>query len=438
MVTAHGREVLSQSSAAEQALLDGFLVKPVTASMLFDAVSDARSGGTACSPARLPAAASLQRLAGLRLLLVEDNANNQQVARELLEYEGASVQIASHGLEAVEAIAATQAAGVPFDVVLMDLQMPVMDGFTATRRIRQDLGQQALPIVAMTANAMASDREACLAAGMNDHVGKPFDLDDLVRVLRRHAGTTAAPAGAAVGAAVGAAAGAAVGAAASNRSELPAAIDAAAAAAGVDIATAVARLGGKLDVYRRLLRGFVADLALLPAQLQAHLARGEAAAAAGRLHTLKGLAATLGADALAAAAATGETLLAAGSPTAPAEPARTAVTAACARITAALPRLAGLLDALQPAPATLAAAVPAAAAAAHPAGLLAALAGIAALLRDGDMAATDAMARLQHQWGSGRGPQFEAMDEAIDAIDFARALRLCDALIHQINESLPA
>ena len=68
----------------------------------------------------------------------------------------------------------------------MDLQMPVMDGFTATRRIRQDLARTQLPIVAMTANAMASDREACLAAGMNDHVGKPFDLDHLVRVLQRH------------------------------------------------------------------------------------------------------------------------------------------------------------------------------------------------------------------------------------------------------------
>jgi CheY-like chemotaxis protein len=85
---------------------------------------------------------------------------------------------------------AVEQAHTPFDVVLMDVQMPVMDGYAATRVIRQELGRTALPIIAMTANAMASDREACLAVGMNDHVGKPFDLDDLVRVLLRFAEST--------------------------------------------------------------------------------------------------------------------------------------------------------------------------------------------------------------------------------------------------------
>ena len=123
-------------------------------------------------------------------VILSANLNNQQVARELLEDEGALVQIANHGQEAIEAIAA---ADPPFDVVLMDLQMPVMDGFTATSRIRQDLGLQTLPIVAMTANAMASDREACLAVGMNEHVGKPFDIDHLVAVLCKQAGRQEAP-----------------------------------------------------------------------------------------------------------------------------------------------------------------------------------------------------------------------------------------------------
>jgi CheY-like chemotaxis protein len=132
------------------------------------------------------------RLSGLRLLVVEDNPNNQQVARELLEGEGATVHVANHGQEAVAAVAA---ADPLFDAVLMDLQMPVMDGFTATARIRQDLGQHHLPIVAMTANAMPSDREDCLAAGMNDHVGKPFDLDHLVSVLRKHTGQQTLAAG---------------------------------------------------------------------------------------------------------------------------------------------------------------------------------------------------------------------------------------------------
>lgn len=116
MVTAHGRETLSQRSPADQALLDGFLVKPVTASMLFDAVIDARSNHDEPHPSRVSAATSERRLEGMHVLLTEDNLNNQQVARELLEDEGATVRIANHGQEAVEAIAA---ADPPFDVVLM-------------------------------------------------------------------------------------------------------------------------------------------------------------------------------------------------------------------------------------------------------------------------------------------------------------------------------
>jgi PAS domain S-box-containing protein len=187
MVTAHGRELLSMRTDDEQAMLDGFLVKPVTASMLFDAVVDARSGTNHAHPSNSDTAVNHQRLAGMRLLLVEDNLNNQQVARELLQDEGAFVQIANNGQEGLDAlVSATQ----PFDVVLMDLQMPVMDGFTAARSIRQDLQMHTLPIVAMTANAMATDRDECLVAGMNDHAGKPFDLNHLVRVLRKQAGRT--------------------------------------------------------------------------------------------------------------------------------------------------------------------------------------------------------------------------------------------------------
>jgi two-component system sensor histidine kinase/response regulator len=118
----------------------------------------------------------------------------------------------------------------------MDLQMPVMDGFAATRAIRRDLGQATLPIVAMTANAMASDREACLSAGMNDHVGKPFDINDLVRVLRRQAqwGDALAP----------------------ERTAPPplsAGVEQAATTGGVDITAALHRMGGKQDIYRHML-----------------------------------------------------------------------------------------------------------------------------------------------------------------------------------------
>jgi CheY-like chemotaxis protein len=123
-----------------------------------------------------------KRLDGFRILLVEDNLINQQVALELLGREGALITLAQNGREGVDAV---REAPEPFDVVLMDLQMPVMDGFEATREIRQTL-QQTLPIIAMTANAMASDRAACLAAGMNDHVGKPFNLPHLVALLQQY------------------------------------------------------------------------------------------------------------------------------------------------------------------------------------------------------------------------------------------------------------
>jgi PAS domain S-box-containing protein len=124
----------------------------------------------------------IKRLQGLRILVVEDNKINQMVAKGLLAKEGADITLADNGELGVAAVAA---ARPPFDVVLMDVQMPVMDGYAATRAIRQELGLTHLPIIAMTANAMASDRATCLDVGMDDHIGKPFDLDNLVTLLLR-------------------------------------------------------------------------------------------------------------------------------------------------------------------------------------------------------------------------------------------------------------
>jgi len=191
MVTAHGRDLLSQSTVHEQTLLNGYLVKPVTASMLLDVIADAQAASATAAAGHNPrapqAVLSPQRLLGLRLLVVEDNEINQMVAEGLLSAEGADITLADDGQLGVDAVTNTR---IPFDVVLMDLQMPVMDGYTATRIIRQELGLVDLPIIAMTANAMASDRAACLEAGMNDHVGKPFALDDLVEMLLRYSGRT--------------------------------------------------------------------------------------------------------------------------------------------------------------------------------------------------------------------------------------------------------
>ncbi len=161
--------------------MNAFLVRPVTASMLFNAALDQQFGRADLRKTqRLKVA--VRRLDKLRLLVVEDNLVNQQVAEELLIAEGAWVSLAANGKLGVEAVAS---AKEPFDAVLMDIQMPVMDGYTATREIRQGLGLTKLPIIAMTANALDSDRLECLAAGMNEHVGKPFEIAHLAAVIRR-------------------------------------------------------------------------------------------------------------------------------------------------------------------------------------------------------------------------------------------------------------
>nr|WP_315463207.1 response regulator [uncultured Rhodoferax sp.] len=189
MVSANGRAMMAERTADEQALLNGFLVKPVTASMLLDAVMDAQAASakaaTGLNPAAPQALDKPKRLDGMRLLVVEDNKINQLVAKGLLKQEGAEVTLADNGQLAVELLAAQPDA---FDAVLMDVQMPVMDGYEATRALRAMPAFNALPVIAMTANAMASDREACLAAGMNEHVGKPFEIDHLVRTLLHFTG----------------------------------------------------------------------------------------------------------------------------------------------------------------------------------------------------------------------------------------------------------
>ena len=192
MVSANGRAMMAERTADEQALLNGFLVKPVTASMLLDAVMDAQAASATAATGANPAApqtlAKPQRLQGMKLLVVEDNKINQLVAKGLLKQEGADITLADNGRIAVDLLSARPDA---FEAVLMDVQMPVMDGYEATRTLRALPGFANLPVIAMTANAMASDREACLAAGMNDHVGKPFEIDHLVATLRHFTGRPA-------------------------------------------------------------------------------------------------------------------------------------------------------------------------------------------------------------------------------------------------------
>ena len=299
MVTGHGRELLSSRSAKAQAMLNAFLVKPVTASMLFDAVSDARAGhSNVRARCRLPAGLK-RHLEGLHLLLVEDNLVNQQLAQELLSQAGASVEIAENGQSAVQAIASAEK---PFDAVLMDLQMPVMDGFEATRAIREELGLKDLPVIAMTANAMASDREACLAAGMNDHVGKPFDLPHLIEVLL---GCTQRLGGKS-------------GDTPLRDQPTPNQLESNNSQAGgslylIDAKTAIARMGGNADLYGRSLQAFQAELASQVKAITAMVSANELTQLGRVLHTLKGLSATLGADALAGKLKAAESVIKSGS-----------------------------------------------------------------------------------------------------------------------------
>jgi PAS domain S-box-containing protein len=279
MVTAHGRELMESKNLSEKDLLDGYLIKPVTGSMLGDALRTARAerDGVPSPVVELSRQGVLQ---DMRILLVEDNETNQQVAVELLAGEGARVTVAGNGRIAVDLLAADSSA---FELVLMDVQMPVMDGYTATRCIREELGLRTLPVIAMTANAMASDRDICLQAGMNDHVGKPFDLAQLLRTIRQHV-----PHGADLPAAR------AFAPATPSVVAVPATAQALADAQGIELQDALSRLGGSPKAYARFLERFIDDLARQVAELQSSVAAGDFKSGARVAHTLKGLAGTLG------------------------------------------------------------------------------------------------------------------------------------------------
>ena len=310
MVTASGRELLQDAAPAERDALDGFLVKPVTGSMLYDAVVDACAALQGDAPRSVAVNPGKRPLNGMRLLVAEDNRINQQVADELLTREGAVVQLANNGQIAVDLLRQSPQA---FDLVLMDMQMPVLDGLQATHAIRHKLHLTELPIVAMTANAMASDRAACLAAGMNDHVGKPFDLQHLVRTLLRWAGQTVKPVGVLDGALL------VEGISKNEANNLVDIRDegqfhfkkepisvAPLPAPRLDVDAALHRLGGDAGLFQRIVGNFCTDLSSQAERLGAFAASLHAVELAAALHTLKGTSSTVGAVSLAAAAAAAE------------------------------------------------------------------------------------------------------------------------------------
>jgi signal transduction histidine kinase/DNA-binding response OmpR family regulator len=259
-----------------QSLFGGMLMKPLTEQMLHEACIHACSGKARCT-GNGRTSTYRQGLGGMRLLVVEDNAINQQVAQELLAAQGAVVDLADNGQLGVQAVFTAQ---IPYDAVLMDVQMPVLDGHAATRAIRAKPGFQALPIIGLTANALVADREACLQAGMDDHVGKPFDLPSLVALLNKLTGRRA------------------VEVVTQPDSESTASFTLKTDA--IDLAPALQRMGNLTGLYVSSATAYRVALQTLQAQMHHHVASGEFKQTAALAHSFKGTAATLGLVKLAA------------------------------------------------------------------------------------------------------------------------------------------
>jgi signal transduction histidine kinase/CheY-like chemotaxis protein len=300
MVTAFGREEVREE--AERLGIDGFLLKPVTKSMLVDTLVTLFAPGAAETAQAVAEDRHAAQLAGARILLAEDNEINQQIAVELLEGAGARVTVAVDGREALETL---QRAPSAFDVVLMDLQMPVMGGYEATAKVRADARLAKLPVIAMTAHATLEEKQRCLDAGMNDHIAKPIDPRALYETVGRF--YTAAPAQAAPRAIA---------------QKLPADETDIPAVEGLDAAEGLLRVAGNRKLYLKLLRQFCAHQAEAPAQIAAQLEAGERAAAERTAHTVKGVAANLGAKAVQSAAGALESALRGGADAAALAPLR--------------------------------------------------------------------------------------------------------------------
>ena len=286
MVTAYGREELMK--AAQRAGIQDYLIKPVNPELLLSTVVSALAGDGASAhalpvPSRAPAAPSPEalRIRGMRVLVVDDNIINQQVASEILEGAGVVVELASSGIDAVEMVDRQR-----YDAVLLDIQMPEMDGYQATARIRQQARHTDLPIIAMTAHAVTSYRESCLAMGMNDYVTKPIEPEQMFAALAswtRHEQVRpdpSAPAPADV-----------------------AVIDAALVdLPGVDVASALARFGGSMRLLVKLLGVFDKEYGQTAVQLRAAMDCGDLDAAQRLAHMIRGTAGNLSASTLFSAA----------------------------------------------------------------------------------------------------------------------------------------
>ncbi len=263
---------------AEGARLDGVLIKPVSASALLDTIvatfGAEQQKTTYQRPSRADYPAAVARIAGAKVLLVEDNLINQQVAREILSLWNLQIQVVENGQQAVERVAQED-----FAAVLMDIEMPILDGLGAVRQIRRlPAGKAGVPVIAMTAHAMPRDREKGLAAGFNAYITKPLDPDLLLKTLLHWldltpASTQQAPLQKVV--------------AFSDLNELPALPE---QIPGIDVAAGVRRVAGKQQLFAKMLYVFYQENRTAAEELQQLFASGEFAQLTGLVHRLKGTA----------------------------------------------------------------------------------------------------------------------------------------------------
>ncbi len=404
MVTDYGREEVIQQ--AHSAGFDDVLIKPVNASVLFNtlirllggAVDDAAQARVA----PLSMLAALGTIRGARVLLAEDNELNQQVAAELLLDAGLQVDIAVNG---VEALAMAQRGG--YELVLMDMQMPEMDGIEATRAIRALPALDQLPVVAITANAMQADRELCLQAGMVDFIVKPIEPDELWRVLLRWI-----PVRSAAEAAEQPAAEAVVEYAAPAQTPL-------APIEGLDMVGGMRRVMGRQARYISMLRAFTTNQAGAVQQMRTQLEMGDRAGAERTAHTLKGLAGNIGADALQLLAEAIEHAL---------SPAQTGSTRAAVLVEQLEPQLVQLAQVLASQISAIEAALPQEQAAAAvqytPAQRDQLVRELMSLLADDDARSAHLLNEHKALFAASFPQQFGALEQAINEFDMELALEL--------------
>jgi two-component system sensor histidine kinase/response regulator len=296
MITMYGRDEILQAPNGNSAAINGYLLKPISSSQLFNTIMEAFGKAEAMVP-RIPQelhpleAIGVEGLRGARVLVVEDHIINQQVAVAILQGAGVVTEVAGNGQAAADLfMAATDTAEPIFDAVLMDIEMPVMDGYEATRRIRAWEASRrpssvphpsSIPIIAMTAHALTGDREGCLAVGMDDYIAKPIDERELYAVLvkwikpgQRKITKPGVPAKTA----------------AAQWDDMPKEIP------GIDLKTALARVDADTGLYKKMLLGFLEKFGGAGHLMGQYLHQGKWEAAYQLGHALKGISGNIGAD----------------------------------------------------------------------------------------------------------------------------------------------